>query len=265
MNYRLMNEMIDYIEENLTETISFQKLSKILGMNEFLMQRVFTFIVGISISEYIRKRRLSNAIEELKNTDKKIIDIALKYQYSSNVSFTRAFKKEYGITPKMYRKQETIYSAFPKVTFDSSTFQIEPFHYEVKEQDQIILWTKQVEADSIDNLHYKIRKLYQELKTSASYQFWNEVGMYATCNHQSKKYIYSVGSTMPIPDSIKLSLPKGKYLLFSVGSRSQKDIIKMNHKIYKKWIPSTNYNLKNAPTYEFYHQENCWIGIPIIS
>lgn len=102
--------MIDYIEDHLAEEIKYQKLAKIVGMNEFLMHRVFSMITGISISEYIRKRRLSKSLEEIQNTNQKIIDIAIKYQYSSAISFSRAFKKEFGKSPSEYQKKSQKYS-----------------------------------------------------------------------------------------------------------------------------------------------------------
>ena len=65
-------ELIKYIEEHLTEKIDYNKLAKILSVSEQSMQRIFVFITNMSLSEYIRKRRLSKAYEELKNSDIKI-------------------------------------------------------------------------------------------------------------------------------------------------------------------------------------------------
>ena len=80
MNYEYLNNMIQYIEEHLTEKISYKELAKIVGVSEYSLQRIFTFLTNISLSEYIRKRRLSKAFEELKKSDIKIIDLAIKYQ-----------------------------------------------------------------------------------------------------------------------------------------------------------------------------------------
>ena len=59
MNYDLLNNMIDYIEKNLTEHIKYKDLARIVGVSEYSLQRIFMFITGVSLSEYIRKRRLS--------------------------------------------------------------------------------------------------------------------------------------------------------------------------------------------------------------
>lgn len=104
MNYNLLNDMINYIEDNLTEKIDYKKLAKIVGVLEYALQRIFIFMTNISISEYIRKRRLSNAFEELKMNDIKIIDVAIKYGYESSISFSRAFKQNFGITPSECKK-----------------------------------------------------------------------------------------------------------------------------------------------------------------
>ncbi len=261
MKANLMNEMIDYIEANLTEKINYQRLAKIVGMNEFLMQRVFSIVTGISISEYIRKRRLSKALEEIQNTDQKIIDIAIKYQYSSAISFSRAFKKEYGKSPSDYRKQKEKSSQFLKIHFEQKSNQ--ELEYEITENPAITLWVKKIESDTLENLHYQIRKFYKEAKLTKEYQLWNQIGMYAIYNHKKKEYCYFVGSTKKIPGTEEFLLPAGKYAIFSVGSREQKQIIGTDQMIYHEWLPSTNFRLEKTPCFEYYQQENCFIGVPI--
>lgn len=135
--------------------------------------------------------------------------------------------------------------------------------YEIKETPTITLWMKKIESDSLDNLHYQIRKLYKELKSSKEYQLWNQIGMYAISFHKKNDYQYFVGSTKKLPGTEKVIIPSRKYAIFSVGSREQKKIIKTNQIIYKEWIPSTNFCLEEAPCFEFYQQENCFLGIPI--
>ena len=98
--YEELNRVIDKIEENLTEDIDYRDLAKIVGTSSYTLQRIFVFLTGITLTEYIRKRRLSNAAEELLSTDIKIIDLGLKYQYDSPISFSNAFKKMHGISPQ---------------------------------------------------------------------------------------------------------------------------------------------------------------------
>ena len=120
MNFEYLNKMIQYIEDNLTEEIDYKKLAQIVGVSEYSLQRIFIFLTNISISEYIRKRRLSRAFEELKTSDIKIIDLAIKYQYDSSISFSRAFKNMFGITPNECKKSNPNYKLFPIIKFDNN-------------------------------------------------------------------------------------------------------------------------------------------------
>ena len=99
-NFDKLNEVIKYIENNLTDEISIEKICQILCVNEYTLYRIFNFITGISLTEYIRNRKLSMSGIELINSKIKIIDLSLKYGYDSPISFSRAFKKFHGIKTK---------------------------------------------------------------------------------------------------------------------------------------------------------------------
>ena len=116
--YESLNKVIDEIEKNLTEKIDYKDLAKIVGTSSYTLQRIFAFLTGITLTEYIRKRRLSNAAEELLSTDIKIIDLALKYQYDSPISFSNSFKKMHGIRPQALRKSNLSLKTFPKIEFN---------------------------------------------------------------------------------------------------------------------------------------------------
>jgi len=94
-----MNQVVTHIKENLTAPIFHDQLSRTVGCSWYEFSRIFSFMAGVSISEYIRRRRLSQAVFDIQNTDAKIIDIALKYCYESPTTFTRAFKELHGIPP----------------------------------------------------------------------------------------------------------------------------------------------------------------------
>lgn len=78
-----MNLVIKHIEENLTQPIPYENLSRIVGCSVYEFSRIFSFMAGMSISEYIRRRRLSQAVFDILNSKEKIIDIVLKYCYES--------------------------------------------------------------------------------------------------------------------------------------------------------------------------------------
>ena len=116
MNYIVeVQKALDYIENNLEEDINYEKISKELGLSSFYFHRIFSSIIGISPAEYIRNRRLTCAADELSIHKANILDVAIKYQFSSNESFTRAFTKFHDVTPKMAKIDGTKLKVFSKV------------------------------------------------------------------------------------------------------------------------------------------------------
>ena len=96
--YSLKN-IIDEIELNLDNEIDAGKLAKLSGMSVYEFRRIFTFVAGISFSEYVRKRRLSKAALELYNGNGNVTELSAKYGYDSPSSFSRAFKEFHGFSP----------------------------------------------------------------------------------------------------------------------------------------------------------------------
>jgi len=88
-----MNCVVEHIEQNLTQPIQYESLSRIVGCSVYEFSRIFSFMAGMSVSEYIRRRRLSQAVFDIQSGNEKIIDIALKYCYESPTTFTLAFKE----------------------------------------------------------------------------------------------------------------------------------------------------------------------------
>ena len=113
--YHLLNEMLDYIETHLEEKIEFKQLAKITATNQYTLERLFRLLTNITLTEYIRNRRLSRASFDLIERHEKIIDIAIKYQYENATSFSRAFEKLYGIKPSQIRNKPQGIKDFPFV------------------------------------------------------------------------------------------------------------------------------------------------------
>lgn len=94
-----MNITIEYIEDHLLEELHMPAIANAAGTSESDIQKTFYALTGISIVEYVRRRRLSLAGYELQKGEKSVLEIALKYGYTSPDSFTRAFRQMHGIKP----------------------------------------------------------------------------------------------------------------------------------------------------------------------
>jgi AraC family transcriptional regulator len=112
-----MNLALTYVEENLDGEINYEALAKIACCSSHNFTRMFSFITDVSLSEYIRRRRLTLAALALRNGDAKVIDVAMKYGYDSPVSFARAFQQLHGVTPSEARADGVTLKAYPKMSF----------------------------------------------------------------------------------------------------------------------------------------------------
>ena len=99
-----VQKMLDCVEENLTEPLTLKMLAGKLNYSPYYCTRQFHRYAGLSLRDYIRLRKISSAVIDLRDTGERIIDIAVKYGFSSQEAFTRSFKKAYGMTPNEYRK-----------------------------------------------------------------------------------------------------------------------------------------------------------------
>lgn len=105
-NYRhSLLKAVDFIETHLHQRLSIAEIARVAAFSKYHFHRIFKAIVGESVKEYIRKRRLTEAAHKLLATRERILDLALESQFETQESFSRAFKKMFGVNPGEYRKR----------------------------------------------------------------------------------------------------------------------------------------------------------------
>ena len=109
-----MNSALEYIERNLPNEIDYELIAQKVYCSSYNFQRVFSFILNIPLAEYIRNRRLTLAAAELLEENARIIDVAVKYQYESQDSFSRAFYKFHGFLPSAVKANKVKIKEYPK-------------------------------------------------------------------------------------------------------------------------------------------------------
>ena len=134
-----LQKAIDYIEDNLTETIDYETVAAQSFSSSYHFQRVFSILCGFTIGEYIRNRRLSLAGAELAVSDAKVIDIALKYGYESPDSFAKAFQKFHGILPSQARNNGGKLKSFSRLVLKISLEGGTIMTYRIERKPQMIL------------------------------------------------------------------------------------------------------------------------------
>ncbi|MEG0774084.1 helix-turn-helix domain-containing protein [Clostridium sp.] len=130
---------IDYIESHLDDDIMYDEVAKIACCSMHQFGRVFSYITGKSLSEYIRQRRLTLSALDLQSGNTKVIDIAMKYGYSSPDAFTRAFVEMHGVTPKAARTLGVRLKAYPRITFHILIKGDVEMEYRIEEKQEINL------------------------------------------------------------------------------------------------------------------------------
>lgn len=263
LNYDNLNNMINYIEDNLENEININELAKIVGISSNSLQRIFNFMSGITISEYIKKRRLSNAFEEIKTTDKKIIDIAIKYRYNSSISFDRAFKKAFGITPMQCKASNVPYKQFPMIIFEKKQ-SYKQLNYQIKYLEEKEIYCYKAEDSKFIDRLYKIRKLYRYLEKIGIYEKLKKEKQYAISTYENGLRHYAVGSETKYTSEEKMKIPAGTYAIFEVGSREQKDIVNSKKYIYSEWLKSTEIDIDPNFTLEYYVGDNCYLCMSVL-
>ncbi|TYQ17706.1 UNVERIFIED_CONTAM: AraC-like DNA-binding protein [Acetivibrio alkalicellulosi] len=108
--YERIQKSIDYIESQLNASIEIEKAAQEAYMSCSSYYRMFFALTGYAVKEYIRQRRISSAVKEIKKTNDSILDIAIRHDFESNEAFTRACKRITGYPPSAFRKHDVKYS-----------------------------------------------------------------------------------------------------------------------------------------------------------
>jgi len=130
-----MNATLDYVEGNLCGEIDYGELERVACCSAHTFFKMFSYVADVSLSEYVRRRRLTLAALDLQGGDEKVIDVALKYGYESPVSFSRAFQALHGVTPTQAKKSGISLKAYPRISFQVSITGKEQMDYRIEKKD----------------------------------------------------------------------------------------------------------------------------------
>ncbi|NLL51698.1 MAG: AraC family transcriptional regulator [Peptococcaceae bacterium] len=261
-----LNSVIDYIEERLTDDISLKTISEYAGVPDYYFRKIFFYLSGMPLSEYIKNRKLSEANKDLLNGEK-VTDVAFKYGYQSVDGFTRAFKKWSGFLPSEVIKTG-LSKSFPKLTFvitvkggismdfrieDKPAFnfvgvskrvplQFEGVNMEIVKLAESITDEQKEEMHSLQNMEpYEIVNVSYDSDTD----FLKEEG-YLT-------HLIGVLTTENQVSNLldKVPVEACTWAVFPNEGPFPSTLQEIMAKIYSEWLPSSDYKIINAPTFSF--------------
>lgn len=256
-----LNQSMHYIEEHLTDEIDYEELGRTACCSAYHFQRMFTYMAGVTLSEYIRRRKMSLAAVDLQAGDAKVVDIAAKYGYHSPTAFNRAFQGIHGIAPSAVRNEGVSVKSYPPITFNITVKGAEEMNYRIEKKDAFrIIGVSAPLHREIENNFMIVPKMWEDAVSNRTME--KLAGMMDTpvkgllgvsvCNDEEDwKYFIAVASTKEKGEFDEYTVPASTWAVFP-GSGTNQSIQELERRIVTEWLPTSGYEYANAPDIEVY-------------
>ena len=259
--FERLNQSLNYIEEHLTDEIDYEQLGRIACCSAYHYQRMFTYMAGITLAEYIRRRKMSLAAVDLQGGDERIVDIAEKYGYSSPTAFNRAFRSVHGIAPSSVKDEGISVKSFPPIVFNIAVKGAAEMNYriETKEAFRIIGVSAPLDKE-IENNFTVVPEMWQEAAVNGTIQklagmmdtpLMGLLGVSACNDEEQWKYFIAVSSTKSGDEFEEYTVPASTWAIF-FGTGTNRSIQELEQRIITEWLPTSGYEYANAPDIEVY-------------
>ncbi len=258
-----LNEAINYIENNLDSKISYDEAARIACCSTFYFQRLVSYVSGISLSEYIRRRRMTQAAFELQRTDAKVLDIALKYGYTSPTSFNRAFQSVHGITPTAARNTGSTLNAYPAIHFSVQVTGENAMAYRIAEKSSMRMVGIRLPLST--NMEENQKNIPQFWKSVLTSNLFSEIcsladkstqkifGISLYENSQSFFYYIAVATNPPAPVGMfAFEIPEATWVIFENDGNFKENVQNIFRRFYTQWLPFSGYEYAGLPDIEVY-------------
>lgn len=252
-----LNEACNYIENNIENEIDIKEIARITNQSTDSINRFFVSMLGITIKEYIRKRRLSLAVYDLQNSDKKITDIAFKYGFNSYDSFCKAFLNQHNVTPTQAKNPSCEVNIFPPATFEINVKGAQKIKFKICDLEEFEVYgiSKNFNCQSSDRF-----KLEKEM-WSNDYEHYPEKicqgydGIWYGIFNNGKYAIARNKKDTQADNLKKIIIPAGKYAVFTTdkGGYAGDELSKTHDLIFNSWLKDTQYNIKREYIIEVFH------------
>lgn len=255
-----LNDVVEYIETHLDDEIDYARIAQIACCSQAHFQRMFTFVAGVPLSEYIRRRRLTAAAFDLKDGGR-VIDVAVKYGYASADAFTRAFQALHGLTPSAARG-EAVLKAYPRLIFTITIKGVTAMNYRIEEKKGFkVVGVKRFFTTVGGESSKEIPKMWSDLpkETFMSLGKLSDtepsgiLGVCADMYNDGFDYWIAAATTQACPNGLEmLEIPACTWAIFECVGPMPGAIQDMFKRIYGEWFPASGYEKAGAPEIEWY-------------
>lgn len=258
-----LSNAVGYIEKNLAGEISYEEAAKIACCSTYYFQRMFSYVAGIPLSEYIRRRRMTQAAFELQTTNIKILDAAMKYGYTSPTSFNRAFQSVHGISPISAKAQGNVLNAYPPIRFTVKITGGDVMPYRVEEKDAMrIVGIRIPLALDMEENKKNVPPFWEKTLKSSQFpeicslsnQTPDGVLGITVCQSPDEIYYYIAAATdKPIPkDMFEYEIPAATWVIFEGDGHFKESIQSIFRRFLTEWLPFSGYAYAELPDIELY-------------
>ncbi len=279
--YSRIQRSIDFIEQNLEYDIALSKVASQAYCSLYHYHRIFQSMVGYTVKDYIRKRRLSCAAEELFYSNVRIIDIALKYQYKTHESFSRAFFKEVGISPKEYRSYKKNIYNFDKVNIYNNIYKsilkenlVGP---EIISKSEIKVLGVELRTSKSDEVDFKQIPMFwnkflsSKLGDKIPNKIYSDTYLGYSCDFdEHTNYTYFICSEVedlikPPRGMVNKIIPASRYASFNVKGPFPENLINTWRYIYNTWLPNSGLELIDNTDFEELNIQRINMDVPEVT
>ena len=257
-----LNEAIRYMEENLTGKIEYERLGQIACCSTYHFQRMFAYIAGIPLSEYIRKRKMSLAAVDLQGSNAKIIDVAAKYGYTSPTAFNRAFQSVHSVSPSLVKHEGIAVKAFPPITIKITVKGVEEMHYRIETKKAFRIVGKSFPLSrEIERNFLEVPQMWQgavldgtidKIISLMNHEPQGGLGVSACGDDEEWRYYIAVSSSAEIDNTMEeYIIPSCMWAIFP-GMGTEKSIQDLEKRIVTEWLPTSGYEFTYGPDIEVY-------------
>lgn len=257
-----LNQALAYIEDNLDDEIDYTEVERLALCSEYHYRRMFSFLAGITLSDYIRRRRLTLAAFDLLREDTRVIDTAIKYGYNSPDSFTRAFASLHGITPSEVRRAGRPLKAFPRMTFQITVKGVSEMNYRIVEKEGFAIVGLMKRVPLIyEGVNPYIAAMWSELDeqliaTLKGLSNVEPAGLISASTNFSEgrqdggelDHYIGVATTNAQPAGLaRLEVPPLTWAVFESVGPFPETVQNIWGRIYSEWFPSSGYESVPGP------------------
>lgn len=263
-----LQKAINYIEDHLLEPVTIEDIASQANASVYHFQRTFALLTDTTVGEYLRRRRLSLAAQELVDHDVKVIDLALKYGYETPEAFTKAFRRQHGVTPSQIRRTNVKLNSYNRLVIQVSLKGVEPMRYKIVERDcfQVVGMKKEFSLKNEEFLS-DVPKMWNEFNDAGKEDWllnFNNGELKAilgVCvdkkNSDDKTMDYWI-ATEHVGDTsdeiLSMEIPDSKWGVFEVHGAMPDAMQNTWRQIFSEWFPSHSYEHAGKPELEVYYE-----------